>query len=115
MRVAITEAVDKSIRDAAVQAYEFAGAEAARNLVEQLRAGIRKLTKVRLGSRVDRLPPNYYRYLINPYHLYYRIEGEDGVAFAFLLRPARSRPLSPATIRRKANEAAKGPVRLLDE
>jgi hypothetical protein len=63
----------------------------------------------RRGRRVPGLPEHYRRLRLAPhlpgYVLYYRIEASQ--VLLFLLRHERRRPYAPATLQRKAGDAAR--------
>jgi plasmid stabilization system protein ParE len=120
MRLIVDPAVDEAI----VAALDYWAVEAdSEELIGRLVIGFDVALAVmesepRRGRRVPGLPEHYRRLRLAPnlpgYVLYYRIEASR--VLLYLLRHERQRPYAPATLQRKAGEAARrvGPAEVED-
>jgi plasmid stabilization system protein ParE len=104
--------IDPPAREAVVEAVEYwraIDADTAARLSEAFLVAFRRIAnEPERGLRVQGLPENYRRVRLARslpgYILTYRID--PGRVLLFLCRHERQRPYAPATIQRKASEAA---------
>lgn len=104
MKRRVTTSVFAAIR-AEVAACEYKISKAASiDLADKLYDALTSVGTV-TGGRFPELPPNYFRIIVKPYYLCYRLHPSGDHVTVYLLRHSKQKPLSPNEHADLADEA----------